>query len=73
MSAGAYFLQVVEELEERHIGTICELLIYGLVGNTSKELQGIIIKPIQLGGKKRTIYFHDIDRMIQILESMSIK
>lgn len=72
MSTGLHFLQVVEEIEEKHLGIVSELMVYGLVGKTSKELLGIVIKPIT-SGKKRTIYFHDIDRMVKILEDMSAK
>jgi len=72
MSSDLHFLQVVEEIEEKHIGVVCEFMVYALVGKTSKELLGIVIKPIA-SGKKRTIYFHDIDRMIKILEDMSAK
>jgi len=70
MLQGIHFLQVVEELDERYIGAIAEFLIYGLVGKSSKELKGIIIKRIG-GDKKRTFYFSDIDRMAKILEDMS--
>jgi len=72
MSTDLHFLQVVEEIEEKHLGVVSEFMIYALVGKTSKELLGIIIKPVA-SGKKRTIYFHDIDRMIKILEDMSAK
>ena len=65
-------LQIVEEIEERHVGTAPEELIYALIGKTSKQLLGVATKNIKTG-KKRTIYFHDIDRMVKILESMSEK
>jgi hypothetical protein len=63
---------VVEEIEERHLGIVSESIIYALVGKTSKQLLGIIIKPTS-SDKKRMISFSDIDRMVQILEDMSIK
>ena len=63
---------VVEEIEERHLGIVSESIIYALVGKTSKQLLGIIIKPTS-SDKKRMICFSEIDRMMQIIEDMSIK
>jgi hypothetical protein len=65
-------LYVIEEIEERQAGVVAEYIIYGLVGKTSKQLLGIVMKSLTTS-EKRTIYFHDIDKMKQILESMSSK
>lgn len=46
-----------------------EVSIYAMVGKESRKLYGIVIKPV-VGGKRRDIYFHDIDRMVKILEAM---
>jgi len=62
--------QVIEELEEKHLGVVSEFMIYAIVGKTSKELKGIVIKSIG-SSKVRTIYFHDIDKMTKILSDMT--
>lgn len=67
---GTNFLQVVEEIEETLLAAVSGFIVYACVGKTSKQLLGIIVRPIAGGGKERRIYFHDIDRMIAILEDM---
>ena len=68
------FIQTVEEIEERRLAVVSDFIIYAWVGKISKELLGIVIKPIAVNDsnlKERRIDFHDIDRMIKILEGMS--
>ena len=72
--SGAMFMQVVEEIDDYLLhGFDDELLgmesvdIYALFGRRSKELHGFkIVK----GDKIRHIYFHDIDRIGQIIKDM---
>lgn len=65
------FMSVGEALDEMRLSLTSkiepEVRIYAMVGRFSKKLFGIVIKSADT---KREIYFHDIDRMVQILESM---
>lgn len=73
----AMFMQVIEEIDDYLLhGFDDELLamenvdIYALFGRRSKELHGFkIVKD----DKIRHIYFHDIDRMEQIIKDMQGK
>ena len=75
---GVNFLSVGENIEDIRLELSVnglhlepEANIYAMVGKESRKLYGIVIKPV--GGdscKRRDIYFHDIDRMVKILEAM---
>jgi len=60
-------LQVVENINELFIGVAGGESICALIGEKSGKLIGI---KVTTQGKVRLIYFPDIDRMKQILDSM---
>jgi hypothetical protein len=65
------FLQVVEYIDDQHLGDIGDESIYAMVGKTTKKLLGFEVRAKD--GKRRHIYFHDIDNMKRIIEGMEMR